>query len=107
MKLFLLLLSFFICTQTPLYAAQVKAHPKDTVEKSVTEININTADAKELMQLKGIGEKRAQNILEYRKNQAMFASAADLAKVKGFSEKKVEKIMTDNPDKKIVVKTEV
>src|SRR4030043_2066649 len=45
--------------------------------------NINKASAKELMQLPHIGEKRAQNIIEYRKTHGEFKSVGELRRVPG------------------------
>lgn len=47
-------------------------------------VNINTATKEELMTLKPIGEKRAQEIIEYRKKNGNFKSVDDLEKVPGF-----------------------
>jgi competence protein ComEA len=47
-------------------------------------VNINTADAATLSrELKGIGMKRAQSIVEYRQKHGPFKSAEELALVKG------------------------
>jgi competence protein ComEA len=55
-------------------------------------VNINKADKAELMSIKGIGEKKAIAILDYRKKNGNFKSIDDLAKVKGLGEKSVKKI---------------
>ncbi len=52
-------------------------------------ININTADKKELVTLKYIGEKTAQKIIEYRK-QHLFEKPEDIVKVKGIGKKVFE-----------------
>lgn len=54
-------------------------------------ININTADASELMKLKGVGEKTAEKIIEYRA-QTPFEKPEDIMNVKGIGEKKFEDI---------------
>jgi|TARA_Y100000589_G_C26775872_1_gene475761 competence protein ComEA len=54
-------------------------------------ININTADVSTLASLQGIGEGKAQAIVEYREANGPFASTADLAQVKGIGERTVEK----------------
>jgi len=50
-------------------------------------ININTASAGELTQLKGIGEKIAESIVQFRKENGAFKSVADLEMVKGIGPK--------------------
>ena len=54
-------------------------------------ININTADVSTLASLQGIGEGKAQAIVEYREANGPFASTADLAQVNGIGERTVEK----------------
>lgn len=49
----------------------------------VAAININTASAEELTQLKGVGEKLAASIVAYREANGPFKTVEDLANVKG------------------------
>jgi competence protein ComEA len=46
-------------------------------------VNINTATKEELISLKGIGEKKAQAIIDYRKKHGDFKTVDDLEKVDG------------------------
>ena len=46
-------------------------------------VNINTASKEELTSLKGVGDKRAQEIIDYRKKNGDFKSVDDLEKVPG------------------------
>ena len=46
-------------------------------------VNINTATKEELTSLKGVGEKRAQDIIDYRIKNGNFKSVDDLEKVPG------------------------
>jgi competence protein ComEA len=55
-------------------------------------ININTADAATLSrELKGIGMKRAEAIVEYRRKFGPFKSADELALVKGIGPAAIQK----------------
>ena len=49
-------------------------------------ININKASAVELQELKGIGEKYAANIVEYRTQNGPFKKVEDLMMVPGIGE---------------------
>lgn len=62
-----------------------------TEEQAAGLVNINTADAAELMKLKGVGEKTAEKIIEYRA-QTPFEKPEDIMNVKGIGEKKFEDI---------------
>jgi competence protein ComEA len=46
-------------------------------------VNINTATKEELTSLKGVGDKRAQEIIDYRKKNGNFKSVDELEKVPG------------------------
>lgn len=58
---------------------------------SSIKVNINTATAEQLQQLHGVGEKKAQEILEYRRQHGRFKSIEELTNVKGFGPKMFEK----------------
>lgn len=62
---------------------------------SIAKVNINTATVKELTYLKGIGEKKAQAIVKYRKANGKFKTIADLTNVKGIGEKTVNRLKVD------------
>jgi len=53
-------------------------------------VNINTADRATLMTIKGVGEKRADAIIAYRKEHGPFAKVEDLARVQGVGESTVD-----------------
>ena len=49
-------------------------------------ININTADKETLMSIKGIGEKRAEEIIAYREQNGPFKSVDQLTEIKGLGQ---------------------
>ena len=57
-------------------------------------VNLNTATKDELMMLPGIGENKAEAIIEYRKNNK-FEKIEDIKNIKGIGEKRFEKIKSD------------
>jgi competence protein ComEA len=50
---------------------------------AVAAVNINTATKEELTSIKGVGEKRAQDIIDYRTKNGPFKTVDDLEKVPG------------------------
>lgn len=68
------------------------ANTDDTHEGIAITVNINTANAEEIAtMLKGIGEKKAQSIVDYRQENGEFKSLDELTQVKGVGESTVEK----------------
>lgn len=57
-------------------------------------VDINTASKKELMGLNGVGEKKAEAIIEYR-TKTKFTSIEDIKKVNGIGDKLFEAIKKD------------
>ena len=55
-------------------------------------VNINTATVEELMSLNGIGEKKAESIVEHREKIGSFATIDELKEVKGIGDKIFSKI---------------
>jgi len=81
-----LLLSCLPLFSQPVLAAE-KSVTKQTattaVAKEGSKLNINTATLAELTNLKGIGDKKAQAIVDYREKQGKFTSVDQLADVSG------------------------
>ena len=50
-------------------------------------LDINTASAEEFIKIKGIGVKKAERIISYRKEHGKFNSVEELKNVKGIGEK--------------------
>lgn len=55
-------------------------------------VNINTATLEQLQTIKGIGKKKAEAILQYRKEHGAFRTKEDLLQVKGIGKKALEAI---------------
>lgn len=78
----------------PPYQPKTKAVSTVTVTKKANEtqkVNVNEAGLQELIALPGIGEKTAQRIIQYRKENGPFQNLEDLKKVKGIGEKSYQK----------------
>lgn len=58
-----------------------------TESNSNGKVNLNTATLEQLKGLTGVGEKKAQKILEYRQQHGQFKSVEELKNVNGFGEK--------------------
>ncbi len=79
---FLLVLAFI----SVVVASQVVATEK---------ININTATLEQLMSLKGIGDAKAEAIIEYREAHGPFECIDDLKNVKGIGDKIFDSIKSE------------
>lgn len=92
MKKYLLVLtlsSLVFVTQAATIAAKTDTDP----------VNINTATAAQLATLKGVGPKRAEEIVDFRKQHGDFKSLDELTGVKGVSAKVLERWEKNNPDR--------
>ncbi len=100
-KIFQIIVSLFFLTLVAMPSWAATEHPranKTSTEAASTEkvVNLNTATVDQLTKLKGIGAKRAQEIINYRETHGKFSNVNDLAKVKGFSAKRVESLLKAN-----------
>ena len=68
---------------------------EDDIYGQKTKININTASVEQLMTLKGIGESRARDIVDYRMRNGSFKKTEDVMKVSGIKEAAYSKIKDD------------
>ena len=70
----------------PKVGEEAEAIPAGATSKEASKegkVNINTATVEELKTLKGVGEKKAEAIIEYRKKNGSFKTKEDLMKVRG------------------------
>jgi competence ComEA-like helix-hairpin-helix protein len=63
-----------------------------SLEQNIGKIDLNKADKEILMSIVGIGEKLAQRILEYRRENGDFSELEELKKIKGISAYRFDKL---------------
>lgn len=73
-------------------AGAVSGSTPTTSGSQATTVNLNTATKEQLCQITGIGDKKADLILQYREQHGQFKSVDELKQVSGFGDKSVEKI---------------
>ncbi|MFN3316008.1 MAG: helix-hairpin-helix domain-containing protein, partial [Raineya sp.] len=96
---------------------QAKTYTPDTSKKwekkekkQFSKFNLNTADTAQLKRLRGIGEKRALNIIKYREKLGGFAQISQIEEVWGLDSTAIESIkkfayIEPNSWKKISINT--
>jgi competence protein ComEA len=93
-----------MCLSTVLNAQDLKQPPhtppstapsiasKVSMQQEAGKISINHADVSSLMQLPGIGLKKAEAIVAYRESQGEFTQAEELMNIKGIGKKLFTKL---------------
>ncbi len=87
-----MVLFVFCLTAVPAVVGAVPAASSAPAAQQVAKVNINTASAKELEGLPGIGAVTAGRIVAYRTEKGKFKTSNELLKVKGIGKKTMEKI---------------
>ena len=78
--------------ETPPMSATSNALPTKNESGNSPTINLNTATKEQLCQITGIGDKKADLILQYRQEHGQFKSIDELKEINGFGEKTVAKL---------------
>ena len=76
---------------------QAESEPETSVEteggqNNTIKINLNTASKERLMDIPGVGEKRAEDIIQYRESVGKFTKIEELKNIKGLGGKTFEKL---------------
>lgn len=73
-------------------ASQQFGSGTDSSTSKEKKVNLNKASLEELKQVKGLGGKRAQDIIDHREANGKFKSVDELKKVSGIGAKTIEKL---------------
>ncbi len=85
-------MSLLLALSLPALAVEVDA-VKDAANTQVeNRIDLNTADVTQLQELKGVGPKTAQAIVQWRDSQGPFTNVDQLLAIKGIGEKTLAKM---------------
>lgn len=85
----------FLPPPLPVATPDSMADDKKGLKTAHEKININKAGVREITRLRGIGEKTALRIIEYRQAHGPFRTLDDLNRIKGIGPKKLSAIAPD------------
>ena len=82
----------YVPTKGEEVASQQTASGTASSTSKEKKVNLNKASLEELKQVKGLGGKRAQDIIDHREANGKFKSVDELKKVSGIGAKTIEKL---------------
>ncbi|WP_293965036.1 helix-hairpin-helix domain-containing protein [Streptococcus sp.] len=82
----------YVPTKGEEVASQQTASGTASSTSKEKKVNLNKASLEELKQVKGLGGKRAQDIIDHRETNGKFKSVDELKKVSGIGAKTIEKL---------------
>lgn len=85
-------MSLLLALSLPALAVEVEAVKVAAKTQTENRINLNTADVTQLQELKGVGPKTAEAIVQWRDSQGPFTSVDQLLAIKGIGEKTLAKM---------------
>lgn len=80
----------YVPTKEEATSQETQSSASNTKENK--KVNLNKASVGELKQVKGLGAKRAQDIIDHRESNGKFKSVDELKKVSGIGAKTIEKL---------------
>ena len=80
----------YVPTKEEATSQEAQSNASNTKENK--KVNLNKASLDELKQVKGLGAKRAQDIIDHRESNGKFKSVDELKKVSGIGAKTIEKL---------------
>jgi competence protein ComEA len=90
--LFVVLSLLLLSSSLQVFAADKTVQPMTTSVEMTEKININQATSEQLATIKGLGQKKAQAIVDYRQENGAFISFEQLVDVKGIGPGTLKKI---------------